>query len=102
MSKNECFDKECRNRDLVVDRCLVLVRWHDACYQDGPIYIEDIKREFILETSGFLVYENEVSITVGGDWHKSKNYWRHVTHIPKGMIKKLIKVPIPDEFKEEE
>jgi len=100
MSKSECYDKECKNRDLVENRCVVLVRWHDASYQDGPIYIEDIKKEFILESVGQLMYEDENSITIGMDWHSKRNYWRHVCHIPKGMIKDIIKISIPESFKE--
>lgn len=97
----ECYDRNCKNRDLINERYIVLIRWHDACYQEGPIYIEDLNKDFILETVGFLIDENVESITLGMDWYSKKNYWRHIVHIPKGMIKTIIRIPIPKEFNKE-
>ena len=98
----KCYDRECRLRDLISERAIVLVRWHDACFQSGPIFIEDIQKEYILETVGILVAEDEIAITIAGDWHSKRNSWRYVNHIPKGMIKKIVRIPIPEEFNKED
>lgn len=93
----KCYDKECKSRDMIHNKELVLIRWHDASYQEGPIYIEDIDKDYIIDSVGFLIAEGDGHITLGMDWYKLKNYWRRVIHIPKGMIKDLWRFDIPKE-----
>ena len=82
----ECYSKTCRQRDLLKERCVIYIRWHDASYQDGPLYLNDIDPLVILDSAGILVKETETHYTIALDMHTKEENFRHVQSIPKGMV----------------
>jgi hypothetical protein len=91
-----CFDKKCTSRNKNSEKTLILIRWDDASYQEGPYYIGNLKYGVILETAGHLVQENETHYSVAMDFYEEEGTWRHVTHIPKGMVVSVHKFPVPE------
>ena len=43
-----CFDKECKSRNKNSEKTLILIKWNDASYQEGPHYIGNLKLGIIL------------------------------------------------------
>jgi len=99
-TEHSCFDKTCKSRNKNIDKTLILIKWDDASYQEGPYYIGGFKPGVILETAGHLVQETDTHYSVAMDFYENDGTWRHITHIPKGMIVEMQKFPI--EIKPEE
>ncbi len=73
----------------------VWVKWLDASFQNEECTEEQLNPEFIVETAGFLVREDDKTISVGQDWYPSTNSWRHTTHIPKAIVVKVKRYDSP-------
>ena len=70
---------------------LVRVTWEDTQFwgEDGWTKISDIGRQpaYIIETAGFLVYEDEFYIVVAHDYKEEKV--ENATKIPKAVVKNI-------------
>jgi hypothetical protein len=91
-----CSDKSCKSRNKNVEKSLILVKWNDASYQEGPYFIGNLKSGVILETAGHLVQETETHYSIAMDHYEEDGTWRHITHIPKGMVVEVQKFPVPE------
>ena len=91
-----CFDKECKSRNKNSEKTLILIKWDDASYQEGPYFVGNLKPGVVLETAGHLVQETETHYSVSMDFHEEEGTWRHTTHIPKGMVVSVQKFPVPE------
>ena len=91
-----CSDKSCKSRNTNIEKSLILVRWDDASYQEGPFYVGNLKPGVILETAGHLVQETETHYSVAMDYYEEEGSWRHITHIPKGMVVGVQKFVVSD------
>ena len=96
MTTEHCFDKFCKSRNKNTEQKLILIRWDDASYQEGPFYIGNLKTGIVLETAGHLVQETDTHYSVAMDFYEEEGTWRHVTHIPKGMVVGVQKFPVPE------
>ncbi len=74
---------------------IISIEWDDACYNTGYYDAKDPESYSQLRTKtvGHLIKSNSKEITVGTDsWHPSgreSTQYRHITTIPKKMIKKI-------------
>ena len=62
------------------------VKWRDAAFQAEPLRLEQFDEECILEEVGLLAKETETYVSLAMDWNEADASFRHVSHIPKGMI----------------
>lgn len=65
---------------------LTYVRWLDASYQRGECCEHELCEEVYLHTAGILVRETDRVVSVAMDRYDAEGTWRHIQHIPKGMI----------------
>ena len=91
-----CFDKSCKSRNKNTEKTLILIRWNDASYQEGPYFIGNLKTGVVLETAGHLVQETDTHYSVALDFYDEEGTWRHTTHIPKGMVVGVQKFAVPE------
>ena len=84
-----CYDKHCKARNKNSEKTLIHIKWEDASYQEGPYYVSNLKSGIILETAGHLIQETDTHYSIGMDFFEDEGTWRHVTHIPKGMVVKV-------------
>jgi len=76
---------------------IVCVEWDDASFDSGYYDKQDISRYNTLKTktSGFVIKSTPKEIIVATDsWTDSsgKTEYRHITTIPKKMIRKIIEL----------
>lgn len=82
----ECYSKTCKQRDRLKESCIVYIRWHDACYKEGPCYLNDIEDEIIVESAGILVKETDTHYSLCLDKYSVEESFRHIETIPKEMV----------------
>lgn len=65
---------------------MIQIRWNDASYQRGELKTDEINPHCILESIGFLIKESKTHYSIGMDWDKDEETWRHILTIPKKMV----------------
>lgn len=96
-----CFDKTCNSRNRSEKTTLVLLKWNDASYQGGPLYLGGIVPGVIMETGGILIQESDTHYSIAMDQYKEDATFRHITNIPKGMVTEIRKFVVEEDEKEE-
>lgn len=102
MTTDICYDKLCKSRCITEGFHLIYIRWNDASHQSGPLYLAELNSDIEIETGGLLVQETDTHYSVAGDYFEKDGTWRHVTHIPKGMVVSVQKFSIALEKRESE
>ncbi len=70
---------------------LAYVKWIDASYQDGQCVEDELNPLIEMESGGLIAREDKRTISLALDRHAPDGTWRHVTHIPKVNIVKLVR-----------
>ncbi len=67
---------------------LVLVRWRDAWF-DFEQPTGGWRDQYIVHTVGFLVRENDEVVSVAQERLPSREGYRAITHIPRGVVESV-------------
>ena len=73
----------------MVRKQIVYIRWLDSSYNSGCFTQEELEKKeknYILEDIGWLAHEDKDFVTFAASWIVNDKEWRHVWHIPRGMI----------------
>jgi hypothetical protein len=76
-------------------RSLAYVRWLDACFQEGDCPEQDIEPGVELETVGWLVKEDDNTVSVALEWSGRDRVWRRVQTIPRCLVREMRRVSLP-------
>ncbi len=70
---------------------LAYVKWFDASYQDGQFMQDELNPNVILHSGGLIAAEDRKTISLALDRYDDDGTWRHITHIPKVNILKIVR-----------
>lgn len=62
---------------------MVCVKWFDSSKQGGEVRLGTLRPYLEIYTAGFLVREDDETISTAEDWITEEECWRNVSHIPK-------------------
>jgi hypothetical protein len=74
---------------------IAVIDWLDASFTDGPLALHDVKPLIRLQTVGWLIHEDGVSITVAQERAEEDGRYRAVQSIPKVNVVRVRKVKVP-------
>jgi hypothetical protein len=69
---------------------LVLVEWQDAWFEGERESIEDAPEDYLVRTVGFLVRMGGRVLSVAQELLPDGDGFRAVTHIPAGMVERIV------------
>lgn len=72
---------------------LVLVEWQDAWFEGERESIEDAPEDYLVRTVGFLVRMGRV-LSVAQELLPDGDGFRAVTHIPAGMVERIVPLDV--------
>lgn len=76
---------------------LVLVEWQDAWFEGERESIEDAPEDYLVRTVGFLVRMGGRVLSVAQELLPDGDGFRAVTHIPAGMVERVVSLDVATE-----
>ena len=73
---------------------LVLVEWQDAWFEGERESIEDAPEDYLVRTVGFLVRTGGRVLSVAQELLPEGDGFRAVTHIPAGMVERIVPLDV--------
>jgi len=70
---------------------LAYVKWLDASYQHGEHHENDLNPLVEMESAGLIAAECKQTISLALDRYEQDGTWRHIVHIPKVNILKIVR-----------
>lgn len=73
---------------------IVWIEWNDASYQTGELTLEELNPLIRLHSVGWLLREDDESISIAMERCDEQSTYRHVTHIPKVNVVRIKRVQV--------
>lgn len=73
---------------------LVLIEWQDAWFEQETGSLEDAPEEYLVRTVGFLIRTGGRVVSVAQELLPDGDGYRAVTHIPTGMIERVVTLDV--------